>query len=146
MEIEISIDPSCVNPKIVIKTAEVNEQVNSLVDTLSKYFPKVISGFDGEKYEILNEEDLIHIYASNGKVFAQTFSKKYILKFRLYEIEKFLDKTKFVRISKSEIINLKMVENFDLSFSGTICINLKNGIKTYTSRRYVAKIKDILGV
>ena len=52
----------------------------------------------------------------------------------------------FIRISKSEIVNLKMVDSLDLSFIGTICIKLKNGTNTYVSRRYVKKIKQILGI
>ena len=52
----------------------------------------------------------------------------------------------FVRISNSEIINLKKVSGFDLSFVGTICVSLSNGTVTYASRRYVSKIKDLLGM
>ena len=42
--------------------------------------------------------------------------------------------------------NLKKVKGFDLSFSGTICVTLSNGALTYVSRRYVAKIKQVLGI
>ena len=65
---------------------------------------------------------------------------------RLYEAEEQLDQTRFVRISNSEIINLKMAKRFDLSFSGTICVNLAGGQTAYVSRRYVAKIKRLLGI
>lgn len=65
---------------------------------------------------------------------------------RLYELEERLDKGSFVRISNSEIINMKKVKGFDLSFTGTICVSLSNGTTTYVSRRYVAKIKQVLGI
>lgn len=71
---------------------------------------------------------------------------EYTLHIRLYEIEERLNSHQFVRISNSEIINLKRVDNFDLSFTGTICVKLSNGTTTYVSRRYVAKIKKILGI
>ena len=48
--------------------------------------------------------------------------------------------------TNSEIINLNRVNNFDLSFTGTICVKLSNGTVTYVSRRYVSKIKKILGM
>ncbi|MDE5616672.1 MAG: LytTR family transcriptional regulator, partial [Clostridia bacterium] len=51
-----------------------------------------------------------------------------------------------VRISNSEIINLKFVKKFDLSFNGTICVLFSNGSVTYVSRRYVSKIKNTLGI
>lgn len=51
-----------------------------------------------------------------------------------------------VQNPNSEIINLKKVKSFDLSFAGTVCVEFLNGTVTYVSRRYVPKIKKILGV
>lgn len=64
----------------------------------------------------------------------------------LYQIEALLDEKQFVRISHSEIISLSKIVNFDLSFNGTICVNCIDGSKSYVSRRYVPKIKKILGM
>ena len=89
---------------------------------------------------------MIRIYLNSGKVVAVTDKGEYILRLRLYEIEKLLLTDQFIRISNSEIINLKKVNNFDLSFTGTICVKLSNGITTYVSRRYVPKLKKILGI
>lgn len=61
-------------------------------------------------------------------------------------MEERLNSNYFIRISNSEIINLKKVKNFDLSFTGTICVELMNGTTTYVSRRYVSKMKTILGI
>ena len=49
-------------------------------------------------------------------------------------------------ISNGEIINIKKVKGFDLSFTGTICVSLSNGTVTYVSRRYVSKIRHLLGI
>jgi len=38
------------------------------------------------------------------------------------------------------------VKQFDLSLAGTICVMLVDGTVTYVSRRYVSKIKNILGI
>ena len=96
--------------------------------------------------EILSPEDIIRIYAAGGKTFASASKKEYILRQRLYELEEQLTKHSFVRISNSEIINLRKVRNFDLSLSGTICVTLSDGTATYVSRRYVSKIKQVLGL
>ncbi len=89
---------------------------------------------------------MIRIYLNSGKVVAVTDKGEYILRLRLYEIENLLLTDQFIRISNSEIINLKKVNNFDLSFTGTICVKLSNGVTTYVSRRYVPKLKKILGI
>lgn len=68
------------------------------------------------------------------------------MRLRLYELEERLNPHQFVRISNSEIINLKRVNNFDLSFTGTIRVKLSNETVTYVSRRYISKLKKILGI
>lgn len=146
MEIEISVDKNYVIPKIIIKTSSMNEEVQKIVSMLSKDEIKVISGMKDDKVEILDENNISRVYAQNGMVYASTQNGVYVLKLRLYEIEEILNNKKFVRISKSEIINLGEVKNFDFSFVGTISVQMKNNDVCYVSRRFVSKIKKILGI
>lgn len=146
MEIEISIDKNYIIPKIIIKTSSMNEEVQKIVSMLSKDEIKVISGMKEDKVEILDENNISRVYAQNGMVYASTQNGVYVLKSRLYEIEEILNNKKFVRISKSEIINLREVKNFDFSFVGTISVQMKNNDVCYVSRRFVSKIKKILGI
>lgn len=146
MQVEIKIDSSCVEPKIVILTAAVTEEVNDLMQKLSEQNPRILTGSRDGKVKVLEQNELFRIYAGNGKVCAVTKDGEYALRIRLYEAEERLNPSQFVRISNSEIINLKKVKNFDLSFTGTIYVELTNGTSTYVSRRYVPKIKKILGL
>ncbi len=146
MQVEIKIDRSYTEPKILILTNSVTEDINRIVKRLSEEAPQEICGSRDNKYEVLQQADLIRIYANAGKIFAVTAEGEYTLRLRLYEIEERLNPHHFVRISNSEIINLRQVKNFDLNFTGTICVKLSNGITTYVSRRYVSKIKKILGI
>lgn len=145
MQVEIKINSSCTEPKVVIQTASMTEEVHQIIKKLSDDAPRIISGSKDGKIEVIGQEDLIRIYAGSGKVFAVTDKGEYILRFRLYEIEAMLNTLDFVRISNSEIINLKKVRHFDLNLTGTIYVKLSNGATTYVSRRYVSKIKKILG-
>ena len=146
MQVEIKIDPSQPEPKVVITAASMTEEVNRIVRRLSEEIPQVISGTRDGKLEVLEPEELIRVYAASGKVFAVTGKGEYTLRLRLYELEERLSPHQFIRISNSEIIHLKKVVNFDLSFAGTIYVKLSNGTVTYVSRRYVSKIKKILGI
>lgn len=146
MQIEVKIDPACTEPKVIIVADSMSEDIQSLVKRLSADIPQVISGIRDERLEVLKEDELIRVYASSGKVFAVTEQGEYVMRLRLYELEERLDKQRFVRISNSEIINLKKVKSFDLSFAGTVCVEFLNGTVTYVSRRYVPKIKRILGI
>ena len=146
MQVEIKIDPSYTEPKIIVLTSSMTEDVSNLVKKLSENVPDFISGSRNEKMEVLEQADLSRVYANAGKVFAVTPKGEYLLRLRLYELEERLNPDRFVRISNSEIINLKKVKSFDLSITGTICVQLTNGTVTYVSRRYVSKLKKILGI
>ena len=146
MQIEIKIDSSCTEPKIVVVTDRMTDEVKNVVKKLSEESPQILTGFRGDALEVIEPPEIIRIYAALGKVFAVTERGEYTLRLRLYELENRLDKSCFVRISHSEIINLKKVKGFDLSFAGTICVTLSNGTVTYVSRRYVARIKQVLEI
>ncbi len=146
MQLEVKIDSAYIEPKVIILTASMTEDVNIILNKLSNQTPQIISGSKENKIEVIEQADLIRIYASSGKVFAVTHKGEYALRLRLYEIEERLPPHQFVRISNSEIINLKNVNNFDFNFTGTICVKLANGTITYVSRRYVSKLKKILGI
>ena len=146
MRVEVKIDNSCIEPKIIVLTASMTEEVSKIIQKLSDNNPQIITGSKNEKIEVLEQDELIRIYAANSRVFAVTNSGEYLLRLRLYEAEERLNPNQFVRISNSEIINLKKVKSFDLSFAGTICVELSNGTTTFVSRRYVSKIKKILGI
>ena len=146
MQVEVKIDKSVAKPRVIIVTSEITEEINALVQTLSESGPRMIAGFRDDTVTVLDEKDILRIYAANSRVYAVLPSGEYILRLRLYELEERLKSSRFVRISNSEIINLKKVGSFDLSFADTICVTLTDGSKTYVSRRYVTKIKEVLGI
>lgn len=146
MKIEIKIDESCTEPKIVIVTDRITDRINEIVRKLSAEPSEVLAGFREEQVTVLEPSEIDRVYASGGKVYAETKNGAYLLRLRLYEAEQRLANASFVRISNREIVNLKKIRGFDLSFAGTICVSLSNGTVTYVSRRYVAKIKQLLGL
>ncbi len=146
MEIEIKLDSNYKEPKIIVLTDRMSEEVNQLVKKLTDETPQMIAGFQEDQLRVLQQEELYRVFTRNGKVFASTDEGEFSLRLRLYELEDRLEKNHFVRISNSEIVNLRKVKNFDLSFAGTICVRLLNGTVTYVSRRFVPKIKQVLGI
>ena len=148
MKLNVEIDTNIEEPAALITTPRMTEEVTRVVDFISKLddITTVISGIRDDKVELLEQESIYRIYAEDGKVFARTESGLYQVRLRLYELEERLDDSKFVRISNSEIVNLKKVKSLDLSCVGTICMELSNKEVSYVSRRYVSKIKKKLGL
>ncbi len=146
MKVEVKIDNTVSEPKIIILTNKMTDEIDEIVRKISETEPEMIAGFYEDTVRILDQKDIYRIYAEGGHVYAETENGTYSLRQRLYEMEERLRRFSFVRISNSEIINLKKVKMFDLSFTGTICVSLTNKTVTYVSRRYVSKIKDVLGI
>ncbi len=146
MKIEVKLDESCTETKIIIIAAKMTDEISSLMQRLSEDAPQVIVGFDGDEVILLDPADIVRIYSAIGKVFAVVGNKEYVLRLRLYETEERLSGKGFVRISNSEIINVRKAKKFDLSTAGTICVSLSNGNICFVSRRFVTKIKKTLGI
>ena len=146
MDIEIKVDEKYTEPKIVIYTKQINEDISSFIDSISRINQQTLKAYKDEKVYILNQKDIESIYSENGKIYVRCEEEIYIVKNRLYELENFLDKKSFIRISNSEIVNFNKVKNIDFKILGTLVINFKNGNKSYVSRRYIPKIKKFLEI
>ena len=146
MKVEIKIDSAAVEPKVLVITDRMTDEINEIVRKISETEPQMIAGVVDDKVTVLDQDEILRVYAANGKVFAVTEEGEFPLRMRLYQLEERLRQDSFVRISNSEIINMKKARHFDLSFTGTICLSLCDGSVSYVSRRYVSKIKQILGL
>ena len=146
MQVEIKVDTSCAETKVIIVTNKMTDDICELAKRISEQMPSVLAGFKDDKVSILDNAEIIRLYSANQKVYAVTKSGEYAMRLRLYELEQRLNPSEFVRISNSEIINLREVDGFDLSYSGTICVKFRDKSTSYVSRRYVAKIKQVLGI
>lgn len=146
MDVEIKIDSVLERIKVIIFAPKMTEEVKALAERLDGTDSDLITGFKDDQVKILEYESITRIYSSSQKVYAVCKSGTYIIKKRLYSLESILKPHHFIRISNSEIINLKKVRSFDLSLSGTICVIFNDGTNTYVSRRYVPKIKEALGI
>lgn len=146
MKIEINLDPQCKEPQLLITAAEINKEIEYIVSLFSDKHVESFIGFQEESVTLLQPQDIFRIYASQGRVYAETAEKTYRLKIRLYEAEEQLNTHEWVRISHSELINIKKAKHFDLSLNGTIGVEFINGVRTYVSRRSMPKIKALLGI
>jgi len=128
-------------PEAVIRTGQVNEEVRRAEALLQDC---VLNGYLEDSVTRLRTVDILRIYTERQKVYAQTADGIYQLHQRLYALEEALDKRQFLRISNSEMVNCDAILRLDISLTGTIGVELRGGIRTYASRRYVKKIKEFL--
>ena len=96
MQIEIKIDENYREPKIIIMTDKMTDEVNDIVKKLSVEQPQLIAGFKDDSVQVLDPSNIYRVYAQSGKVFAETSNGNYLLRLRLYEAEERLEKLSFV--------------------------------------------------
>ena len=147
MEVELKLEPGRQEPKVVILAGEDSPSLERLRAHLSGLSLGPITVWRGERALPVRQEEFLRFFADGKGVSAQTAEQTYPVRLRLYELEERLDPGVFVRISHSEIVNLKQVTALDLSLAGTIKMTLAGGAAVcWVSRRYVPKIKQALGL
>ncbi len=146
MRVREYIDSRFSEIELLVCHKESNEQVRKLVRELNDFVNENLIGTDfrGDKCKIA-VSDVVRFYADGSKVMAEVGKECYTIPYKLYELEEKLDEKQFIRISKSEIVNIRKIKKLDLSYTGTIKVILTNQTETYTSRRNVKKLKEILG-
>lgn len=146
MKIEYIKDPAQKNIKIAVIAAEKDACVSSLIEELERTYQSTLNGYSEGGVQPLYQKDIISVWSEGQRVRCRTHEGDFDLHARLYEMEERLDQRFFVRISKCEIVNVRKILRLDVSLSGTVGVTLEGGIKTYTSRRYMKKLKDAFGV
>lgn len=79
--------------------------------------------------------DILYFEAVGELVFAYTASEVYDIKMRLYQVEEFLEKTSFLRASKSVLVNMKKIERLKSALNGRMIATMKNGEEVLISRK-----------
>ncbi len=143
MKCEIIIDPT-VQERVVIYAREKSELVKQ-IQTLTEQKDASLLGYKDSEIVKLNPDDVECISVINNKLFAICTDGQYLLKERLYLVEEKMPDN-FVKINQSCIANIKKMERFDTSISGTLKIRFKSGHTDYVSRRQLKTIKERLGI
>ncbi len=146
MKIEIDIDEKCDENKIIIRTKKITQEISNIIEKFKSIEQEKIKVYFDDEIYFIDLSDIETIFSSDKKVYVKTIEKEYVIKNRLYELENILSKKDFVRISNSEIININKVKSINTKLIGSISITFYSGYKTYSSRRYINKIKEVLNI
>lgn len=131
-EICIRISPNCVNQENIIQILS-----DEVID---------ITGKIDEKIYLLSVDQIESFYTLGQNIFASSQGNEYKIKEKLYEIEKRYENKNFMRISKSTIVNIKMIDYISPSINRQLMFKMVSGEKLYSSRSYNSKIKERIGV
>lgn len=147
MKLDVQYDPTLTEPELLLRAPAPSPQTDELVRRLkSACVPDSVTVFREGEAVVLPLGDILRFFADGKGVSCQTAGETYTVRQRLYELEEELALTRFARVSHSEIVNLSRVAALDLTLTGTIKMTLAGGTVCWVSRRYVKKLKQVLGL
>lgn len=145
MKITTDIDNRYKELELRVCNDALTDEVRAVVGELHEIYDKSFPATDDKgNRRMLRRTEILSVASDGPKVIVLTYDGRYTMQSKLYELETDLGDVDFVRISRSELINIRKIKSLDLSLTGTIKLVLKNGYETYVSRRNVSKIKERL--
>lgn len=141
MIFRLFIDKECTEEIIanVHKRTPLIDKIEDMV--LQENTADQITGYLNDEIALLKTEKTECFTAENEKIFAvYENGKKYLIRKRLYELEKLLPDN-FVKISRSSIANWNRISKFKVQLSGAVDAVFTSGHTECISRRCFADLK-----
>ena len=130
---------------VLFTASEVDSQVAVLMNRVADPLSTTWEAQDSEGASVtLPEDSILTISADNKRLRITADDGVYWLRMTLQDVEKALNPSMFLRVSRYDIVNLHRVRQFDFSVSGTLRIELEDGQETWASRRFIPAVKERL--
>lgn len=143
MKLKLHIDPEK-DEEIIIYAHKKSPLTDAIEQLVAENGVEII-GYNESESVRLNLNEICCFSVIGEKVFARTSTTDYRVRFRLCQLEEKLPDS-FVKINQSCLANIRMIDRFDSSVSGTLIVRFRNGSSDYVSRRQMKKVKERIGI
>lgn len=144
MDIKFVKDDNLEENLIELRACKKNIEIENIINSFQEGLSISINLYDGYNVFRMLVKDVFKFYCESGSVLALTKEKVFKVKLKLYQVEERYCSHGFIKINNHEIVNINMIDHFDLSKSGMIYVELIDGNKCKVSRRRVNEIKKYL--
>ena len=145
MKLLIDQSPDNEEVEITIKCGMIDPGLEKLIEQIRLYSFFITAKKEGRTYPI-SLSDIYYFESIDNRTFLYAEHEVYECGLRLYELEQQLTKTDFARVSKSCILNVRMLKSVRALLNGKMEAELENGEKVIINRHYVEKLKRKLGL
>lgn len=129
------------------------DYIHTLIQTLQGFYQNelkedMLMGKSGDAWVPIPINDIVYISAQGNETYANLdFGRRIKIKYKLYQLEEILGLKNYIRINKSEIVNIKKIKSISPMFGGNLLIYLE-GYKTSLdiTRNYVKEFKERMGI
>ncbi len=135
----------CEENEIVLRCKSVDEEILEILSILKEQTFKIPAKKDGN-VTILTPREILYADAVDNKVFLYTNDSVYETSETLHLIESKFTNFGFLRIGKSQVVNLQHVRNLRNLLNSRTELTLNNNEKLIVSRHYTQLLKNRLGL
>ena len=132
--------------EVEIRCREKDSEVEAVLESIRNVSDTLMGEKENGDMEPVRVSKVLYFEAVDRNVFAYTTDNFYRVKRTLYDLEDYLTKKHFVRISKSAIVNLKAVKSVAPEDGRRLKLLLRNGEWIVVSRNYVSDFKTGIGM
>lgn len=122
---------------------KISDEVKEIVAYVKSRQGQLTGTLDERQFEIA-VGDIFYIETVDNKTFMYTQNNVYETKQKLYELEELLRDKRFLRISKSTLLNLMKISSIKPALNGRFTAVLRSGEEMVISRKYVPQFKKTL--
>lgn len=131
--------------EVIIKCPKADNEVIKLKEHI-EMFDNRLRASDGNKIFLISPPDVLYFEAVDNRTFLYTEENVLEIKHRLYELEESLSNRDFIRISKSQIVNINKIKSLKPELNRSLTATMINGEILSISRRYSMALKTLLNI
>lgn len=131
--------------EILVRCALVDDRLRALLEQIRLYGFS-IAARQGERRLQIALEDIFYIESVDDRTFLYVEGDVLECDLRLYELEKQLEHTAFVRCAKNCILNTQRIQSVRALYNGRLEATLQNDERVVVSRHYVPAVKERFGL
>ena len=122
---------------------KISDEVREIIAFVKSRQGQLTGTADERQYEIA-VSDVFYIESVDNRNFIYTKDKVYETRQKLYELEEMLKEKRFLRVSKSTLLNLMKVSSIKPALNSRFTAVLFSGEQIVISRKYVPALKKTL--
>lgn len=145
VKISMQIDGTYPDTEILIRSPKLTPKLEQILAALHLLEQK-ITVISGDETTLLDAAEIVYAESVDRKTFVYTQSDCRETKLRLYELEELLQPCGFLRISKSCLVQVKMIRSLRTELDRRLRLTLETGDQIIVSRQYADALKQKLGV
>lgn len=131
--------------QVIIKCHQIDDKIARLKSHI-ELFDNKIPAKNGNEICFIDSSDVLYFETVDNRMFLYTENDVLEIRHRLYELELLLPSEDFIRISKSQIVNINKIHTLKPEINRTILATMCNGEQLYISRKYVKEFRRLLSI